>query len=114
MGTLSGDNLTAGYAPDLEASISASAPGMAHFANTGPSGTACHQCLFWGKSNKFRRINGALAPRRCLKFKSLSGGFRVKRGIPAEVPSCRHYSPRLPAPPVFSRRHDPNTTPEGQ
>lgn len=104
MGILSETRLTAGYAPELEASIALSVPGMAHFAATGPEGTTCHGCQFWGKSIKFKRDAGYLLPRRCVKFASLSGGARVKEGVPPGTSSCRHYVSRDPAPAIFSER----------
>jgi hypothetical protein len=41
-------------------------PGMAYFGGTGPQGTSCSQCSFYGANRDH--------PRKCLKHKQMTGG----------------------------------------
>jgi hypothetical protein len=78
----------------LEHQIRTTQPGMAHFANTGPFGTTCGECVFLGYF-KTRRTTGGDAVktkhvRACAKYHALTG----KHGavLPPNTPSCRHFA----------------------
>jgi hypothetical protein len=60
--------------------------GMAAPANTGPPGTFCSMCRYWGFHAKQRASN--CAP--CLKFKQLTMGVTGKP-VPGGVKSCKFF-----------------------
>lgn len=82
----------------------ASVPGMAHFAHTGPDGTTCRMCQFWGNPNKTpRRSEGLLTNRRCRKFRTMNMG-EWGAGIPPDTPTCRHFTQVEKVPALYSER----------
>jgi hypothetical protein len=89
-------NLTKGYSEILEHQIGTTRPGQAHFANTGPFGTVCGECLFWGYHKARRTTAGDEVKtkhvRACAKYRELTG----KHGavLPANTPSCRYFTRR--------------------
>lgn len=78
--------------------------GMAFWASTGPFGTTCRQCRFWGWSKGFKRDEeGRLEPRRCANYKRFSHG-RNGDGVPAETASCKYFEARDKVPALISER----------
>jgi hypothetical protein len=69
--------------PALKRLIEATPSGMAHWSGTGPPGTVCEQCSFYGY--------GAY-PNRCYR-KFLMDGRHGAR-LPISTPSCLHFQPR--------------------
>ena len=67
------------------------APGMAHFAGTGPNGKTCGQCEFWG----YQVQQGKLVKFqfRCKKYKELT----TKNGsiIPGLTLACRYFEEKF-------------------
>jgi hypothetical protein len=67
--------------PQFDRRVQATAPGMAHFAGTGPQGTTCDACAH-------------LTPRYrlCRQYERMSG----RRGtpLPPAQPSCRYFTVR--------------------
>lgn len=79
--------------------IAKSVIGMAHFAGTGPAGSTCRACAYWGCGKTFKRDEvGELCPRRCKKFSELLAVATCATGVPHDTPSCRHYTPALKVP----------------
>ena len=68
----------------LKRLIDATPSGMAYLSGTGPPGTVCGQCGYYG----FHKHNG------CYRYYLMV----LKRGaaFPAETPSCKHFAPRWP------------------
>lgn len=99
------DHLTAPD-PGLAQLQSKTAPGMAHWAGSGPSGRTCRTCVFWtgagGGRNGYYADGRGLMPRACLKYKNLMHG---KRGAPVEHWrwACRHYEEN-PQPPTMHQK----------
>jgi hypothetical protein len=85
--------LTKGYSDIVEHQIRATRPGMAHFANTGPFGTVCGECAYWGYFKTRRTTAGDAVKTKhvsaCAKYRELTN----KHGpvVPANTPSCRHF-----------------------
>jgi hypothetical protein len=94
-----GGHLTQGYEPVLECAISLTCPGMAHFAATGPFGTRCAECVFFGY---WRQLKNAAGDTVGSKFRKNACGkyFELTRQhgppVPAGTESCRHFTPRDP------------------
>lgn len=92
----------------------ATAPGMAHFAHTGPAGTVCSECAWWNPAPPEldkpparikRDSDGFLKPRRCRKFPRLMQGQQGK-GVPPRQPSCCYYA-AVESPPDFQVQPKP-------
>jgi hypothetical protein len=66
--------------PALKRLVEATPSGMAHWSGTGPPGTVCGQCSFYGY--------GMQHPNSCYRYYVM----RVEHGaaFPAETPSCQH------------------------
>jgi hypothetical protein len=86
-------NLTQGYSSVLDHQIRTTHKGQAYWANTGPFGTTCGECVFWGYFRTRRTTAGEAVKARhvqaCAKFHELTG----KHGavVPANAPSCRYF-----------------------
>jgi len=65
--------------------IEATPLGMPRLAGTGPPGTACEQCCFYGYGAH---------PNSCFRYYLLME--KIGAAFPAETPSCRHFAPRWP------------------
>jgi hypothetical protein len=65
--------------------------GMAHFAGTGPPGTLCRECTYWGFYNKDHKLLKA-AP--CEKHRKLLQLRKHGPPVPASTRSCRHFEAR--------------------
>ena len=71
----------------LEKMADKTVPGMAHWAGSGPPGTTCGKCKFYGTvADHLERMK----LKRCKKYLQLTGkvGSDV---IPGRTPSCRHF-----------------------
>ncbi len=55
--------------------------GMAHFANTGPLGTTCSQCVYWRGTG--RKLNP------CGKTRQMTGSIGPK--VPGTAWSCKYF-----------------------
>jgi hypothetical protein len=90
--------LTEGYAdPELRRQIEKTSPGMAHWSASGPFGTCCGDCRFFGYSRTFKNSAGdtiktILRRSACGKFHALTG----RHGPPIEpgTESCRYFEGR--------------------
>ena len=86
-------NLTSGHSDELAQQIRATYEGQAYFANTGPFGATCHECIFWGyyQQRRDRAGNSTKTTFRngCAKYHALTG----KHGavVPATAPACRYF-----------------------
>jgi hypothetical protein len=68
----------------LKRRIEATPSGMAHWSGTGPPGTVCEQCSFYGFHTQH--------PNSCYRYY-----LRVSEHgapFPAETPSCKHFTRR--------------------
>ena len=68
----------------LKRLIDATPSGMAHLSGTGPPGTVCEQCSFYG----FHMQHPNSCYRYYLSVSEHGAAF------PAETPSCKHFTPR--------------------
>jgi hypothetical protein len=83
--------------PEFDRLVKQTLPGMAHWAGTGPAGTTCEQCRFFGYSVPLRNGAGNTVgtknhPKSCHRFFELM----KQHGKPLmpSTPSCRHFEPR--------------------
>jgi hypothetical protein len=58
--------------------------GMAHWPGTGPPGTECAQCGYYGYGGQYANS--------CLRYYLMV--FEHGASFPAETPSCQHFAPR--------------------
>jgi hypothetical protein len=69
--------LTPGYDEIITYQIRATRPGQAHFANTGPFGATCKECVFYGYFRKFLNDSGDTVGTKyrsgCAKYLQLTG-----------------------------------------
>jgi len=78
---------------DLEHQISATHRGQAYFANSGPFGATCGDCIFLGYERPVRNRNGdtvrMVRHGGCKKYQELTN----KRGpvVPADAAACRYF-----------------------
>src|SRR5262245_53655187 len=75
-------------ATGLKRRIDATAPGMAHLSGTGPPGTVCEQCTWYG----FSRQN----PNSCHRYFLMTSQHGA--AFPGDTPSCKRVAPRGPKP----------------
>ena len=86
--------LTKGYSDQVEHQLATTYEGMAFFANSGPVGETCGNCLFYGyfKSvyNQAGVVASSVRTRGCAKYQQLTG----KNGppIPASAAACRYFA----------------------
>jgi hypothetical protein len=84
---------TAGYSAALEHQINTTHAGQAHFANTGPFGATCGECVHLGYFRQVRSKSGdvvkAVHHGGCAKFHQ----FTNKHGpvVPGHAAACRHF-----------------------
>jgi hypothetical protein len=73
--------------PAFKRMVEATPSGMPHWSGTGPPGTVCAQCSFYGHDPQH--------PNSCHRYYV----DRLQHGaaFPAETPSCLHFQPRPPA-----------------
>jgi hypothetical protein len=86
-------SLTSIHSEMLEYQLRATHAGMAHFANTGPLGATCGECVFWGY---YRQIQNrasdnikAVHRKGCKKFHQLTGEHGAV--VPANAAACRYF-----------------------
>jgi hypothetical protein len=86
-------NLTRGYSKTLDQQIRATHQGQAYFANTGPFGATCHECIFWGYFQQHRDKAGnstrTTFRKSCAKYHVLTG--RHGAIVPANASACRYF-----------------------
>jgi hypothetical protein len=88
--------LTRGHVDMFEHQIQATHRGQAYFANTGPFGAICSECMFWGYHQQVRNSSGdtvkTVHRHGCKKFHELTG----KHGdiVPASASACRYFERR--------------------
>ena len=70
--------------PAFKRLVAATPSGMAHWSGTGPPGTVCEQCSFYGYGMQHRNS--------CFRYHEM----RSEHGaaLPPETPSCQHFQPR--------------------
>jgi hypothetical protein len=89
-------HLTSGYAPELAAQIRTTHPGQAHWANSGPFGATCGECVHLGYWKQARNAAGEIVnttrAKGCAKFHALTG----KHGpaVPASAAACKYFERR--------------------
>lgn len=91
--------LTQGYDAILARQISLSRPGMAHFAATGPFGTKCGGCAFYGYWRQIRNAAGNVVNTKfrkgaCGKYYELT--HQHGPAVPADTESCRYLTAKDP------------------
>ncbi len=69
--------------PALKRLMEATPSGMAHWSGTGPSGTVCGQCRFYGSSTQYRNS--------CSRYYEIF--WQHGAAFPAESPSCQYFKP---------------------
>ena len=79
-------DLTLLYGVEFQEQLSLTYEGQAHFAATGPAGTRCRDCAFWGDGE------GRALSRPCRKFIAMTR-VRTKR-VPGSALACRYFEKR--------------------
>jgi hypothetical protein len=72
--------------------------GMAHFSGTGPQGTVCGGCSYFGAETSRGAGGHAVMPSICAKFVAMIRGKRGQREkpkVPATTPSCKYYQSKV-------------------
>jgi hypothetical protein len=87
-------HLTRAHSAELAAQIRNTRPGMAHWSGTGPVGTACSGCAFFGYEAPRRNDHGDTVgavrkSQSCRRFFQLTGTHGPP--LPPFTPSCRHF-----------------------
>lgn len=82
--------------PVFESKRKQTAPGMAHFAGSGPERKTCRECSEWtgcgqesGYYSKNGRHSGGLKPRSCMRYRILMQG--IGPGVPHTAPACKYF-----------------------
>lgn len=70
--------------PALKRLVEATPSGMAHWSGTGPPGTVCEPCRFYGYGMQY--------PNSCYRYFLLTRQHGA--AFPVETPSCQHFQPR--------------------
>jgi len=84
---------TAGYSAELQHQINTTHAGQAHWANGGPFGATCAECVYLGYFRQVRSKSGdvvkAVHHGGCKKFHE----FTSKHGpvVPGHAAACRHF-----------------------
>jgi hypothetical protein len=73
------------HAVALKRLIDATPPGVPSISGTGPQGTVCGQCNFYGYD---------LHPNSCHRYLEVVSQHGA--ALPVETPSCRHFARRWP------------------
>jgi hypothetical protein len=86
-------HLTQGFSGVLEHQIRTTYPGQAHFANTGPFGATCGDCVFLGYQRQIRNNSGdtikTVHRSGCGKFHELTNMHGPV--VPAHAAACRYF-----------------------
>jgi len=95
----------------LAAMQAATVPGMAHWALSGPEGTACFQCKHWATApnGRYKRSNGVLCARRCRQFTKMNRANLGGAGpaVEPEAPACKYFAPAKAAPDLRIKPKEP-------
>src|SRR5262245_23278724 len=87
-------HLTRGYSDVLEQQIRTTRRGMAHFANTGPFGATCGECISLGYFQQRRNDLGVVTHtthrKGCEKFYRLTGEHGDV--LPFNTPAGRYFT----------------------
>jgi hypothetical protein len=89
-------HMTETHPPELVQQIRNTAPGMAHWAGSGPSEKICSQCDHYNYWRQIRNASGAIVRteqhKGCGKYEQLTG----KKGpeINRQLLACRHFQER--------------------
>ena len=67
--------------PALKRLVESTPSGMAYWSGTGPPGTVCEQCCFYGYHRNY--------PNSCYRY--YEGWSEHGAAFPAESPSCKHF-----------------------
>lgn len=88
----------------------ASHPGMAYFANTGPAGATCRECIFWGAvfnpsrqydyTSKTGIKGGEIKPHACERYRQLMNG-QIGPRVPQDARACKYFEANDKAPERF-------------
>jgi len=86
-------HLTHGHPAEFEHQISTTHLGMAYFANSGPAGATCGDCIFLGYESPVRNRNGDTIRTACHGGCKKYREFTNKRGpvVPAHAAACRYF-----------------------
>lgn len=83
--------------PAFETKRNRTYPGMAHFAESGPTGKTCRECQAWtgcggdrGYYAKKGRHGGALKPRACARYREMMMG-NTGPGVPHDARACKYF-----------------------
>jgi hypothetical protein len=68
----------------LKRRIEATPSGMAYLSGTGPPGTVCEECTFYGYSTQH--------PSSCYRYFLMTSQHGAP--LPIAIPSCQHFHPR--------------------
>jgi hypothetical protein len=86
-------HLTQGHSDVLTYQIRTTHPGQAHFANTGPFGATCGDCVFLGYHQQIHNKSGdTIKTTRhagCKKFYQLTGKHGPR--VPQHAAACRYF-----------------------
>lgn len=103
----SGLNLTTPD-PGFESKRRATAPGMAHWAGSGPTGTTCRECAHWtgcggevGYYSKKGGGGGVIKPRKCAQYRKMM--TEAGPGVPHETPSCKYFAVNATPPTITAK-----------
>ena len=101
-------HLTSPHSKRIDALLSHSFAGMAHWAGSGPTGKTCRQCLSWGGDAETPPVRypetGELRPRRCSKFRTIMqyDDGATTPGVPQGSMSCRFFIENVNAKPAVA------------
>jgi hypothetical protein len=86
-------HLTQGHDDALAHQIRTTHPGQAHFANSGPFGATCGDCVFLGYHRQIRNKSGDTVKTvhrgGCKKSYELTGNHGPV--VPADAAACRYF-----------------------
>ena len=74
------------FEPEVELEWSATRPGMAHFAATGPAEARCADCRYLGPAN------GMVESASCRKYEEITKRHGPK--VFKRTPACRYFARR--------------------
>lgn len=72
--------------PELERRVSATTPGMAYWAGTGPAAATCAACSFLVSLNR-----GVGTSTRCAKYAQMMNGKYGPKKLPPDTRACKYF-----------------------
>lgn len=75
--------------PQLDAMISDTIPGMAHWAGSGPPGATCGKCAFLVSTTIRSKVST-----RCGQYTKMMDGEIGPRPIPKNTRACKYFEPK--------------------